>query len=324
MCINPGKLRSGALVPCRSCWQCRSVIVGDWTGRCIAESKCTWRTLVVTLTYGSEDLYEGKSIDHHNAHVLTYSDVQLYLKRLRLYTNGAVRFMCTGEYGSAKGRAHWHLIAFFKRALPPNLRLEERYVHDAGDGRQLWPHGWSYWQESSPEAIRYACKYIVKDQYHGTKREHRFSKHPPLGFEYFRGIAREYARQGISPRDFDYSFPDVLGKDGKPFPFRMSKSSGYYFALSFMEAWGQFWGNTNWPQSDVLDVVQDELARRDRRRAGEADWSDEDFARRAALITRERQGGWVRGLAGGELSAKPGQFYPLGDGAAYRRASRGE
>lgn len=324
MCINPGKLRSGAVVPCRSCWQCRSVIIGDWTGRCIAESKCTWRTMVVTLTYGQEDHYEGKQIDHHNAHVLTYSDVQLYLKRLRLYTNGPVRFMCTGEYGSAKGRAHWHLIAFFKRALPPNLRVDERYVHEAGHGRALWPHGWSFWQESSPEAIRYACKYIVKDQHNGTKREHRFSKHPPLGYDYFRGLAKEYARQGVPLRGLDYSFPDVLGKDGKPFPFRMSQASGYYFAIAYMFAWRETWGNRNWPHSELVDQYADEFDRRDRRSAGMADWTDEDFARRAALLERERKGGWVRGLGTDATGAKPGQFYPSDAGDAYRRASEGE
>lgn len=199
MCVAPNQLPDGTAVACRECWQCRERKVDDWVGRCIAESKTALRTFSITLTYGRDEV---GNVDHLNAALLTYSDVQLYFKRLRK-SGYVVRYFAVGEYGSAKGRAHWHLIVFYydnsdviaerrlynaeieaglrrAKALPvPVSAVPEHEISTRGPGGDIrdvrfseahWPHGWSCWEElqdgydaSAARAVRYVCKYLLKD-----------------------------------------------------------------------------------------------------------------------------------------------------------------
>lgn len=108
MCRTPNKLDDGTEVACRKCWQCKRNRVNDLVGRCIAESRYSAKTYAVTLTYAND---AGV-----NAVTLVYKDVQDFLKRLRKRYN--VRYIVAGEYGTAKGRAHWHIILFFKDQYP--------------------------------------------------------------------------------------------------------------------------------------------------------------------------------------------------------------
>ena len=80
MCKAPTVLADGTETECRLCWQCRDRKITDWVGRCIAESKTAVGSHAVTLTYGV-DAYG--STDHARTAVLTYSDVQKYLKKWR-------------------------------------------------------------------------------------------------------------------------------------------------------------------------------------------------------------------------------------------------
>ena len=84
----------------------------DWQGRCIAEAATAKAAFAVTLTYGRDAM--GEKL-HERAVVMTYSDVQRYLKLLRRHRY-TVRYFCAGEFGSEKGRVHWHIILFFWRA----------------------------------------------------------------------------------------------------------------------------------------------------------------------------------------------------------------
>lgn len=197
MCEAPNKLPDGTLVACRECWQCKERRVDDWVGRCIAESQAALRTYSITLTYGRD---EDDSSDHIRAALLTYSDVQKYLKRLRK-SGYVVRYFAVGEYGSTKGRAHWHLIVFYYsnvevieerkhhnalveaglkkgKALPiPTGPVPEHEISTRPPGEKLqevrfseahWQHGWSCWEElrdgyeaSASRAVRYVCKYLT-------------------------------------------------------------------------------------------------------------------------------------------------------------------
>jgi len=257
MCLNPSKIAEIGFVACRECWQCRETTVDDWVGRNIAESRTAKAAFVVTLTYG-QDRTTG-DIDHIRAAVLTYSDVQKYLKRLR--TNGyPPRYFVVGEYGSMKGRAHWHIILYFQDNVPEH-KLRENFME------KHWPHGWSYWDKSTPEAVRYACKYLLKDPADDEKQGWgpMPSKKPPLGHEYFRQLADLHVQQGISPQDVSYSFPEVrrinkharakgpklLRETAKPVRFMMRGKTAENFVAYFVARWREVYGDDP-PRSELI------------------------------------------------------------------------
>lgn len=258
MCNSPSRLANGNLIACRLCWQCKARKVDDWTGRNIAESQTATAAHVVTLTYG-KDLELG-TIDHIRAAVLTYSDVQKFLKKLR--NNGLpARYFVVGEYGSLKGRSHWHIVLYWQGEAPDvPLRENVMYPH--------WEHGWTYWDRMSPEAIRYACKYLTKvsdDPAHQGFGPMP-SKKPPLGDAYFRQLAQQYVDAGLSPQDFFYSFPDVrrvpagekvysraeARRRAKPVRFLMQGKTRENFRDYFIEAWELAYPNRPWPRSEAL------------------------------------------------------------------------
>ncbi|WCK74273.1 hypothetical protein G6L96_025740 (plasmid) [Agrobacterium tumefaciens] len=261
MCINPVKIADVGVVACRECWQCRETKVDDWVGRNIAESKTATASHVVTLTYG-QDRTTG-DIDHIRAAVLTYSDVQKYLKYLRA-DGFPVRYFVVGEYGSMKGRAHWHIILYWQGPVPDH-QLRENFME------KHWPHGWSYWDKSTPEAVRYACKYLLKD---AADEEQQgwgpmVSKKPPLGHDFFRQLAEEYLEAGLSPQTLNYSFPDVrrvprtmrakthkqFREASKPVQFRMTHKTAENFLQYFLDIWEEK-HNDHPPRSDVIWAYQ--------------------------------------------------------------------
>lgn len=243
MCVNPRRMDNGAEVWCRKCWQCTNNFINDWVGRCIAESKVAAVTRSVTLTYGPD---EAGNVDHERTAILTYSDVQKYLKRLR--KNGyPVRYFAVGEFGGKKGRAHWHLILFFIRESPKHelgVRFDE----------PNWPHGYSFWEEIDDAAasVRYVCKYIQKDLRDAERqRQVGMSRFPPLGALYFGGLARRYVEQGISPQQPVYHFPDVTDEHGETRKFRLRGASRDLFIRTFLEVWAANYG-THPPHSDMV------------------------------------------------------------------------
>lgn len=266
MCVNPRFTDAGVRITCRKCWQCLANYADLWVGKCIAESRTAAKTYLVTLTYGSEERMGMEGNDMH-AVSLNYPDVQLWLKRLRYQTTGPIRFLAAGEYGSAKGRAHWHVILFCQDidTVIPNLKLNWRYVHEGERGQLIWPHGVSYWEElNAPAQIAYVCKYIQKDDNDTVYNTH-VSKRPALGTEYFKYCAKLHVEQGLSPRDTFYGFPDVLkthgAQKGTPRRYVMTTAAAYKYCQDFVTLWRDKWGDQPWPQSDLIDQYFDALAK---------------------------------------------------------------
>ena len=247
MCITPIVLPNGQKVACRQCWQCRENRINDWVGRCIAEIRTAKAANSITLTYGVDE--EGKS-DHLRAAVLTYSDVQKYLKRLRR-AGFPCRYFAVGEYGSVKGRAHWHLIMFWQGAVPEH-KLGERFIE------KHWPLGWSFWDKADGPSIRYVCKYITKDIRSMEVQGHlSMSKKPPLGAAYFVQRAGDYVRAGLSPRDAMYSF---AGEDRKGVTYMLRGRSLDLFCQSFIDQWTAAYPGKWWPPSDLIEAYCDRSA----------------------------------------------------------------
>lgn len=267
MCLNLLKLADGQLAKCQKCWQCLRDKVDDWTGRCIAEGQTSVAAHAATFTYGRDAHYDAA--DHVRAAALTYSDVQKMLKRLR--RDGLeVRYFVVGEYGSTKGRAHWHGLFFWKNAVPI-VRLGENFDF------HWWDHGHTFWDRLSPEAIRYACKYVAKEVTEDGAMFHMgMSRHPPLGDEYFRLLARRYVADRLAPQDWYYSFPDVRKKD-KQQRFQMQGTTRRNFLRYFRDGWWAEYGDHP-PNSEILDDFEDR----------EAEAGSQDTAKR--VLAAEKMG----------------------------------
>ena len=119
-----------------------------WSFRLNQEMKVSATAHFVTLTYSDENIpYLNKETGEFERgyslfkkQTLYYTDIQLYLKRLRkLETkNTYIKFFCAGETGTQNDRVHWHLIIF--NASEKNIRkawLEQGIVDcgkaDTGD-----------------------------------------------------------------------------------------------------------------------------------------------------------------------------------------------
>lgn len=236
MCEQPLVVNS-AEVGCRKCKQCRSNYVTDWVGRCIAEGEVSVAVSSVTLTY--------REAGPHTA-ILTYSDVQRFLRSLRR-DGFPVRYVVAGEYGTKKGRAHWHAILFWKARAP--WHEVRKNFH-----QENWPHGFSFWDESNVAALKYVCKYILKptdDDY--AQSEFYMSRFPPIGAEYFRRLARRYVEAGLAPQDASYSFPDVRQENGELVRFWLHRHSLDRFIKSFLVQWELYRGG----HPPVSELVED-------------------------------------------------------------------
>lgn len=242
MCSTPIKTSDGNVVGCRNCWQCQDRRINDWVGRCIAETKTAVAAHSVTLTYGRD---ENGEIHHPRSLLLTYSDFQYYIKALRK-AGYPCRYFVAGEYGATKGRAHWHAIVFWQEKAPRIVERLEKFEDD------YWRHGHSYWDQVTPESIRYVAKYIIKDvNAVAAQSMIRMSKKPPLGAAYFAELARTYVEQGLAPRDLVYKFNEAK-KDGKRIPFHMHGVTADNFLRTFVRLWNEFRPGQHWPHSDLV------------------------------------------------------------------------
>ena len=255
MCIRPNRLDCGTEVGCRKCWQCRKRRVDDLVGRCIAESNFSEKSYAITLTY--------KPQVGVNAVTLVYKDIQDFLKRIRKHYK--CRYIVTGEYGSAKGRAHWHVILFFKDDYPEvdqNKRVQWKY----------WPHGFSYFQEPDWKGFQYCLKYVLKDQ--DEQRQHdshlAMSKKPPLGSEYFEYLADEHVKQALSPQTYFYKFGDVRDSKNRDKRFMITGTTRKNFMERFLQKWEDIYDDP--PVSEIVDEYIDSVT--------EIEYTDDELMQR--------------------------------------------
>lgn len=244
MCDDPQQLPNGTTVACRRCKICNANHTYDWVGRCLAEGRTSVACHSVTLTYGRDK----DGIDRHErATVLTYSDVQIWLKRLR--NDGyPVRYLIAGEYGTKHGRSHWHGVIFWQQRVPKEIKMYRRYWD------KYWDHGHQMWKRPEPSHIAYCCKYIRKDAADpNAQAKFEFSKVPPIGANYFINKARQMVRDGIVPNDRFYSFPEAkVKKTRQPIKFYLRGATWDKFMAAYCWAWEQAHPFEDWPPSEVV------------------------------------------------------------------------
>lgn len=238
MCKTPVKIvgpeQSTQWVACRNCRLCRDNRLNDLIGRCIAEQSTSSLTVAVTLTYGGGDSPE--------AAVLYYRHVQLMLKRLRK-DGYSVRYICAGEYGTKKGRAHWHIILFFQ-GTPPDMYISQG--KDDPNGRidwKYWPHGYSYFQNTDYRGFRYVMKYALKAQDdHAAVKALTMSKKPPLGYEFFMNMAGDMVEGGLVLHSPEYSFASVLDRKGRARKYWLQGRMREMFLDEYYNRWFEKYG----------------------------------------------------------------------------------
>jgi hypothetical protein len=293
MCVGPIRLANGQLVACGSCSWCRSNRQNDFVGRCLAEQKMSQNTLALTLTY------RGTGVD---TVTLFYVDVQQMLKHLR--NDGySVRYICAGEYGEKKGRAHWHIVLFFKGSAP-ELPLASRVIW------KYWPHGHVYAQHPDASGFKYLMKYTLKDDtQRGFQKVLRVSKKPPLGASYFAQLAQDMVSQRLAMHSPEYSFKHVTlfdKKRRKPVPqiFWLSHASLDLFLREYVSSWEAAYGKKPPPTEFLWEKYYDPIAREEllmdaealereleRRRANAA-----EFARKVGLAWRDANASYRLGF----------------------------
>ena len=282
MCISTNKLDNGVEVACRECWQCRKRRVDDLVGRCIAESRFSKKTYAITLTYA-----QGAGV---NAVTLVYKDVQDFLKRLR--KKYKCRYIVAGEYGSAKGRAHWHIVLFFKqnclknkceekkecKCVPnvknmPQIRFKKENLpeNEYRVDWKYWTKGFCYFQEPDWKGFEYALKYVLKNQDSRSADAHlAMSKKPLLGAEYFNWLADEYVRQGLAPQTYFYKFGDIRDYKNRDKSFMMTGRTKEKFMERFLERWLDRYDTD--PRSEIVDQYIDDVT--------ELEFTDEELMAR--------------------------------------------
>jgi hypothetical protein len=260
MCRTPNRLDDGTEVACRKCWQCKRNRVNDLVGRCIAESKFSIKTYAVTLTYAND---AGV-----NAVTLVYKDVQDMMKRLR--KRYKVRYIVAGEYGTVKGRAHWHIILFFKDKDPATELDEDGNLEIIMDKRVHWKYwgtavgrdennktiydykGYCYFQQPDWKGFQYVLKYVLKDSDLDSADSHlAMSKKPPLGYEFFNELAKTHVEQAVIPRSYKYKVGGVKKDNGTEKVFMMQGKTRENFMNAFKDGWTQKYGKE--PQSEFYD-----------------------------------------------------------------------
>jgi len=123
-------------VRCRLCLACLRHKARRWARRCHLEAESSPRSWFVTLTFAHVPA------DPRDA-------VQRFLKRLRK-TGAVVRYMAVLEYGSRKGRAHFHLVIHCHQWLT-RRKLEGE-----------WHDGFSKAKLFEPRHAWYVSKYLTK------------------------------------------------------------------------------------------------------------------------------------------------------------------
>lgn len=257
MCLTPVRLDDETVVACRGCAVCRSNRVNDLVGRCVAEQVKSSSSLALTLTYAG---------DVPEAAILQYSDVQKFLKRLR-WAGYRVRYICAGEYGSAKGRAHWHIVLFFSGEAP-TLTLDRRIDW------HFWPHGFVYAQQPDYNGFRYLLKYVLKMLSQDVSvRRVAMSKKPPLGYDYFMQLAEDYVDQGLAIHAPEYSFKHVTDTKGKRRRFWLQGRMRELFLDRYCDLWKDRYGKEP-PETDwLLERYLDPKAAREMELERMREWS---------------------------------------------------
>lgn len=142
-------------IPCGSCVGCKLERARQWAVRCMHEASLHKESCFVTLTYDDAHLPRNGSLEPKH-----FVD---FMKRLRYYHDG-VRFFHCGEYGSALGRPHHHVLLFgvgFPDKVP-QANSRGHILYTSEELCRLWPYGFNIIGDCTFESAGYVARYTLK------------------------------------------------------------------------------------------------------------------------------------------------------------------
>lgn len=169
----------GLPVGCGKCFFCNIKKKSKWTARLMMELHDHTHAVFLTLTFSDEHL--------PNPPYVSKRDLQLFFKRLRKnIAPRKIRYYACAEYGSERGRPHYHAIVF-------NLRFS-----DADAVASAWPFGFFRMDAVVAGSIAYVAGYVSKKfigcreyQFTGEVKEKEFnlmSRRPALGSGFIKKL----------------------------------------------------------------------------------------------------------------------------------------
>lgn len=165
------------LIPCNNCVGCRLEYSRDWQCRLLCELSTTNSpAYFITLTYDDSHLHfvDGCLPDtgeYRSSSTLVKSDVQLFLKRLRKFTDNKLSYYLCGEYGDSTHRPHYHLALFgcdflndlkfysFSEKCGIKSKLYQSKILDS-----VWNLGNCLIGDLNSRSAGYIARYILKKQ----------------------------------------------------------------------------------------------------------------------------------------------------------------
>lgn len=230
MCLTPYKRidKEGyeMIHSCRKCEDCMKARKRHWIGRLLAEEQTSLATWFGTFTYAG-------GYDNDEAYELQYEHVQQMFKRMRK-AGHKFKYLAVGEYGTAKGRAHWHILFYFTTP-PPTVEFNAmiQFPH--------WEKGHSQIEipRSTQGSAAYMIDYITKDL--SIAGRMRYSKNPAMGTTYLLEYARERARHGVAlfPDGDVFTIPDNMNRANKLFWYKVGNQTAIYNKMmdAFLLEW---------------------------------------------------------------------------------------
>lgn len=222
-CLTPITLPTddgkGQIVPCGRCNACLLRSRTEWAFRLRQELKHSDYGYFITLTYDNEHLPIKECLDHDTGAfvyvpTVVKRDLQLFFKRLRKrFPECIIRYYAISEYGSERGRPHYHAILFF-RCPEIDIDNEEVYqkvmnswtlghevtVSPVTEGRILYITTYCYDHFINPPDN------FCEPNFRLISRGRRDIK--GLGYDYI-SESREYLRSGFKFQVYDHGFVNL-------------------------------------------------------------------------------------------------------------------
>lgn len=176
-CSNP-YIKAGHAFGCGQCMSCRINRRRVWTHRIMLEALEHDDNGFLTLTYRDECLPDNGLVEPRA--------LQLFLKRLRKYYDGRIRFYGVGEYGEVSGRPHYHLALFGYPGCEVGSTQKRKECCVPCEGiKKCWSEGNIVLGSLTTESAAYIAGYVTKTSEKGSGSERkpfaRMSNRPGIG-----------------------------------------------------------------------------------------------------------------------------------------------